>query len=192
MEGLFMKNEEFIKLLPFETNNLIIRKTILSDTYLLIKMDKNEEVQKFLGGIKNATFSERKKFMQKKIYKFDQGIIGMLTVVLKASSEPIGFLNFDINESCNNAELSYIFDFDYWNKGYCTEAAKKLVEVAFKNLKLHRVYSYTIAGNIGSVKVLEKIGMIKEGERREHVFVNEISEYRNFIDYGILCCEYKD
>lgn len=57
-----MKNEEFIKLLPFETNNLIIRKTMLSDTYLLIKMDKNEEVQKFLGGIKNATFSEREKF----------------------------------------------------------------------------------------------------------------------------------
>jgi RimJ/RimL family protein N-acetyltransferase len=187
-----MKNEKFIKLLPFETNNLIIRKTILSDTYLLIKMDKNEEVQKFLGGIKNATFSEREKFMQKKIDKFDQGIIGMLTVVLKTSSEPIGFLNFDINESYNNSELSYIFDFDYWHKGYCTESAKKLVEVAFKNLKLHRVYSDTISGNIGSVKVLEKIGMIKEGERREHVFVNEISEYRNFIDYGILCCEYKD
>lgn len=61
-----------------------------------------------------------------------------------------------------------------------------------KNLKLYRVYSDTIAGNIGSVKVLEKIGMIKEGERREHVFVNEISEYRNFIDYEILCCEYED
>lgn len=187
-----MKNKEFINLLPFETNNLIIRKTVLSDTHLLIKMDKNENVQKFLGGIKNESYSKREKFIQKKIDKFGQGIIGMLTVVLKTTREPIGFLNFDINELYNNAELSYIFDFDYWYKGYCTESAKKLVEVAFKNLKLHRVYADTISGNIGSVKVLEKIGMIKEGERRDHIFVNEIGEYRNFIDYGILCCEYKD
>nr|WP_278319531.1 GNAT family N-acetyltransferase [Clostridium tepidiprofundi] len=95
-----------------------MRKTMLSDTQLLLKMDKSENVQMFLGGIKNTTLSEREKFIQKRIDKFDRGIIGMLTVVLKTTSEAIGFLNFDINESSNNAELSYIFDFDYWNRGY--------------------------------------------------------------------------
>lgn len=187
-----MKSKEFIDVLPLETNNLIIRKVTLSDAKLLVKMDQNENVQKFLGGIKATKISDRERFIQKKLDAFKNNVVGMLTVVVKSTSEPIGFLNFDIDEVCNNAELSYIFDFDYWNQGYCTESAEKLIKVGFENLKLHRIYADTISCNMGSIKVLQNIGMTKEGELREHVFIKELGEYMNFINYGILNCEYEN
>lgn len=186
-----MKDKLFLKLLPIKTERLIVRCTILEDVNLLLKMDKNEETQKFLGGIKKIEYDKRIWFIQKKIDKNRQGMIGMLTVTLNSTGEPIGFINLDIDHASNKAELSYIFDFDFCNNGYCTEVCNKIIKIGFEELNLNRIYAETIAGNIGSIRVLEKIGMKKEGERREHVFVETIGEYRSFIDYGILKREYK-
>ena len=47
------KNLLFINLLPLKTNRLIIKQTSCIDIDLILKMDKQEETQKFLGGIKN-------------------------------------------------------------------------------------------------------------------------------------------
>ena len=58
-----MKNKKFLKLLPIRTERLEIRATIREDVQLLIKMDKNEYVQKFLGGVKDIEYAERVKFM---------------------------------------------------------------------------------------------------------------------------------
>ena len=54
-----MKNKLFISLLPFETERLIIRKTSIEDVDLILKMDKQEITQKYLGGIKEKSKEER-------------------------------------------------------------------------------------------------------------------------------------
>ena len=54
-----MKNKILIDLLPIETERLIIDKTTMNDINLILKMDKQEITQKFLGGIKNKTKDER-------------------------------------------------------------------------------------------------------------------------------------
>ena len=50
-----MKNQELINLLPIKTERLIIKDTSIDDIEMLMKMDKQEQTQKFLGGIKNKT-----------------------------------------------------------------------------------------------------------------------------------------
>ena len=64
-----MKNKLIISLLPFETERLIIRKISIDDVDMIIKMDKQEETQKYLGGIKNKTKEERISFVEKKTKK---------------------------------------------------------------------------------------------------------------------------
>ena len=64
-----MKNKLFISLLPLETERLIIRKTSIEDVNMILKMDKQEETQKYLGGIKNKTREERITFIEKKLEK---------------------------------------------------------------------------------------------------------------------------
>ena len=52
--------------LPIETDRLIINKTTIEDIDLILKLDKQEVTQKFLGGIKNKTREERIEFLKKK------------------------------------------------------------------------------------------------------------------------------
>jgi RimJ/RimL family protein N-acetyltransferase len=91
-----------------QTERLIIKPTTINDIDLLLKMDKQEITQKYLGGIKNKTREERIEFLKKKSNSY--------TVYLKDNT-PTGFI--EINK---NNELGYIFDYAYCNKGYCTEA----------------------------------------------------------------------
>ncbi len=186
-----MINEKMISLLPIETERLIIKETSIKDIDLILKMDKQEDTQKYLGGIKEQTREERITFLERKAEKFKNKIAGSLTVYLKEGNIPIGFTGLSINENDKNAEISYIYDSDYTNKGYCTEACKRLLEIAFKDLELNRVYANTIEGNKGSSRVLEKLGFKHEGTRRRHVYVKDLDQYLDFLDYGILREEYK-
>ena len=185
-----MKNQQFIEVLPLETSRLIIRPVSIEDVDLLLKMDNQKITQKFLGGIKTKTREERIEFLKKKIDRFKDGHAGQLTICLKDGTS-IGFMGFSINEKNNNAELSYLFDYDYCNNGYCTEACQKLIEVGFNTLNLNKVFADTIDGNESSKRVLEKLGFEKEGIRREAAYIEEIDEYKDFLDYGLLKKEYR-
>lgn len=174
-----MKNKELLNLLPIETKRLIIKNTSLEDVDLLLKMDKQEETQKYLGGIKNKTKEERLEFLQRKVDKINKGIASSLTVSLKETQIPIAFVGLKISEEDNTAEISYIFDYDYTQKGYCTEIVKKLLEISFEKLELTKVWADTIVGNDSSKKVLEKLEFTKTKERIENNITFEIYELIN-------------
>ena len=184
------KNEMFIDLLPLKTERLTIRKVSTDDVNLMLKMDKQEITQKYLGGIKNKTRDERIAFLERKAKRFDDGHAGQLTVCL-IDETPIGFTGLSIDESNNSAEISYLYDYDYTGYGYCTEVCRKLLEIGFNELDLNRIFGNTIEGNISSVKVFERLGFTHEGTRREAAYIKEENEYRDFLDYGILKREYK-
>ena len=174
-----MKNKQLLNLLPIETERLIIKSTSLEDIDLLLKMDKQVETQKYLGGIKNKTKEERLEFLKRKVDKINSGIASSLTVSLKETPTPIAFVGLKISEEENSAELSYIFDYDYTKKGYCTEIIKKLIEIGFSDLKLTKVWADTIVGNDNSKKVLEKLNFQKTNERKENETIFEIYELIN-------------
>ncbi|GAA3512650.1 hypothetical protein GCM10022393_28070 [Aquimarina addita] len=56
---------------------------------------------------------------------------------------------------------------DFWSKGYATEAVIKLLQFGFLQLHLHRIEAGCAVDNIGSIRVLEKSGMIREGHKRK-------------------------
>ena len=157
------KNLDFISLLPIKTDRLTIDKTTTKDVDFLLKTDKQEETQKYLGGIKNKTKEERIEFLKNKEDIFTQGIASSLTVLLPDNT-PVGLIGLKIDDEKNEAEISYLFDYDYWHNGYCTEAVNKLIDIAFNNLKLNRIFANTIIENINSIKVLERTGFIKESQ----------------------------
>ena len=135
-----------------QTERLIIKPTTTNDVDLLLKMDKQEITQKYLGGIKNKTREERIEFLKKKTNSY--------TVYLKDNT-PIGFIGIN-----KNNELGYIFDYDYCNKGYCTEACKELLN----SVNLKEIYANIIKGNDSSKRVLEKLGFKKIKEDTEFIY----------------------
>ena len=58
-------------------------------------------------------------------------------------------------------------DPSYWGRGYATESARAMLDFGFTELKLHRVSAYCIAENTSSSRVLERVGMRREGVQRQ-------------------------
>jgi ferrous iron transport protein A len=132
---------------------------LVEDVNIIQKMDSQEVTQKFLGGIKNKTQEERILFLEKKLEKYGKGLAGQLTVCLKDGT-PIGLIELNIDEKNNTGVVSYIFDYDYCNNGYCTEACQKLLEIGFNILNLKSINAETVEGNASSRRVLEKLGFV--------------------------------
>ena len=58
----------------------------------------------------------------------------------------------------NVADMGWILDKNYWNKGFVTEAAKLIVEFV-QSLGVKMIFAQCDSENIGSWRVMEKIGM---------------------------------
>ena len=82
------------------------------------------------------------------------------------------------------AELSYWIGRPHWGRGYATEAASAVVAYGFEQLGLHRVFATSLARNIASGRVLEKMGMREEGVLRQHV--KHWGRYEDLRFHGML------
>lgn len=65
------------------------------------------------------------------------------------------------------AEISYALLPSQWNMGLGTELAKQLIKYCFNQLNLHRVEAGVAIYNHASIRVLEKVGMLREGMHRK-------------------------
>jgi ribosomal-protein-alanine N-acetyltransferase len=88
--------------------------------------------------------------------------------------------------SVNNREgrIGYSLNKAYWKNGYGTETAKALIEFGFAKLRLHRIYATCDPANVGSKRILEKIGMKYEGHLKEHKWTK--GRWRDSLLYAIL------
>ncbi|MEH2073601.1 MAG: GNAT family N-acetyltransferase [Nostoc sp.] len=113
-----------------------------------------------------------------------------LAVVLKEENRLIGNCGIRVNDSeLREANIGYELNTQFWGQGYATEAARAILKFGFEELVMHRIWSWCVAENVASVRVLEKIGMRREG----HLLEKELIKGRwcdNFL-YAILDREWK-
>jgi len=100
---------------------------------------------------------------------YNQGKGVTYAITLKETNELAGAISLMRIDENHQAELGYWVGVPYWNKGYCTEAGKAILEYGFETRELNRIHACYINRNPASGRVLEKLGMSHEGTRRQHV-----------------------
>lgn len=104
---------------------------------------------------------------------------------LKTDHRFIGEAGMSVtNNRFESAEIHYHIIPELWGKGYATEVAKAQIRFAFDVLRLHRVQAGAATDNIGSHRVLEKAGMLREGLKRKVLPIRG-AWYDNYM-YAIL------
>jgi RimJ/RimL family protein N-acetyltransferase len=99
----------------------------------------------------------------------------------------IGFHGIDWEN--RNAEVGIVIGKkEYWNKGYGTDAMMTILDFAFNQMNLHRVYLRVFEFNARGMKSYEKCGLKKEGVLREDRYRS--GEYHDTIMMGILKYEF--
>ncbi len=96
-------------------------------------------------------------------------------IYLKDGTGPIGSIALTniIRGVFKSCFLGYKLSQKYGGRGYMTEAIKKMIEVAFKDLKLHRIEANIMPHNIRSRKAILKLGFKEEGISEKYLKIND-------------------
>lgn len=86
-------------------------------------------------------------------------------------------------------ELGYCISPEHCGHGYATEAANVALTYAFEDWKAHKVVAMCNEHNIASFKVMEKLGMVREGTFREEFYWQ--GRWVNQLFYSLLDSEYQ-
>jgi [ribosomal protein S5]-alanine N-acetyltransferase len=114
-----------------------------------------------------------------------------LAIALKGGSTLIGSCRIEIRSAANGSgDLGYVLNRQHWGHGYATEAIRHLLSFGFERLALHRIWATCDVENRASARVLEKIGMRREGHLRQNV--RRKGEWRDSYLYAILAPEWRD
>lgn len=146
-----------------QTPRLLLREFHISDAESFYKLNLNPNVVRYTGNKPFESISEAEDFL-KNYNDYEQNGYGRWAVIEKETNDYLGWcgLKFDGNET----DIGFRFFEEYWNKGFATESAQACINYGFNELNLKEIVGRAMKENIGSVKVLEKIGMkfIKEME----------------------------
>ncbi len=113
-----------------------------------------------------------------------------LAITLPESDGLIG--NCGIRRKPDNeweADIGYELAPQHWGHGYATEAATAIVAFGFRELGLHRVSAWCIADNVASARVLEKVGLRREGRLRESEHFK--GRWWDTLLYGLIESEWR-
>ena len=173
-----------------ETDRLIIRTLNESDVADLKEWLGRDEIYTYWGRKANRNEKNpelmfapdpRPWVKRKPSPDFDWGI------VLKESNKVVGMIAiFDI-QNARMGDIGYRVNPEYWNMGITTEALKEVIRFIFENTEIERLNGRVDVRNIGSNRVMEKCGLIKEGTVRQGKMV---SVYCDYNIYGMLRDDY--
>jgi RimJ/RimL family protein N-acetyltransferase len=99
----------------------------------------------------------------------------------------IGFCRLGLS-GVRAAKLGYAVAADYWGRGFATDAVRCALDFAFGPLDLHRVTAAIGPDNAASHAVVKRLGFVREGVLRDHVFTNEA--WRDSVLYSVLAAEW--
>ncbi|WP_249870363.1 GNAT family N-acetyltransferase [Oceanobacillus saliphilus] len=187
-----MKVEDIFGDLPtLETDRLILRKIKKHDIEDMYLYGSNEEVAKYVTWDAHKSLSDTEAFMNYALAKYKNKDVAPWAIQYKENGKMIGTIDFIWWKPKHySAEIGYVISQDYWGMGICTEAAKEMIKFGFEKMNLVRIQAKCMLENIGSEKVMEKIGMVYEGTLRKEMVIKQ--QHQDLKVYSILLEEFED
>jgi RimJ/RimL family protein N-acetyltransferase len=141
---------------------------VASTTLLIPHPYTAADGERWISG--HAAAREKGESLDWAICQRDGRLMGAIGMVLRAAHD--------------RAEIGYWIGKPFWGQGYATEAANGLLGFGFGTLNLHRIEAYHYARNPASGRVLEKVGMEREGVSRGKI--KKWGAFEDCVLYGIV------
>ncbi len=173
---------------PIRTERLLLRKLRADDHDDMHAYASDPDTVRFMEWGPNTpdVTRERMAFVLDQQTRWPRDTVD-LAVELVAARRMIGSISLR-RDGQGGADFGYCFGSQWWRHGYGFEAARALVATAFETLLLHRVWATCDVRNAGSIAVLEKLGMQREGTLRKNLLVPD--GWRDTHVYGLLAEEW--
>lgn len=166
------------------TRRLLLKPVALADAPLFAACSRDPRVAAPVGiGAPWSLAAAKKRVREARTLMRGRGQrLLAVSLFLRSDGTWIGSLNLRWPHG-GVGELGYYVLPEHWNKGYATEAVRRVVDLAFRELGAHRVQATAWTRNPGSARVLRKAGLRMEGRLRG--FLKRAGEVRDEFIFGI-------
>jgi RimJ/RimL family protein N-acetyltransferase len=156
-----------------ETQRLILRQFTEDDAALLLELDSDPEVMRFIGPRQYTDLDGYRLQIRDRIVRhYGQGPgLGCWAILDKAGGEFLGWVFLrparehkmaeEIGFRDGELELGYRLRRCAWNKGIATEASQAVLSHALAQPGPVHVVAVALVGNLASTRVMEKVGLKK-------------------------------
>jgi RimJ/RimL family protein N-acetyltransferase len=146
-----------------ETERLILRRFTPDDLDDVEALDADPAVMRYINGGRPTPRDElRDEYLPAWLAYYEIGDrYGFWAAIEKGSGRFLGWFHLrpDSDDMDDDPELGYRLRADAWGRGYATEGSRALVDKAFEELGVRRVYATAMAVNVASWRVMQKAGL---------------------------------
>lgn len=177
-----------------ETERLILRDYREDDFNEYYRLKTDSKTMYYLQDIKLFTKEEGHRDFNKVLddmLKSDRRFY-FLHTELKDSHEQVGSVGYTVVDDTPVGKIvgaGYFIYPKFWGKGYTTEAFRRVLEFAFTDNNVYRVSTGCLAENIGSERVMQKCGLIKEAEHIDYEWHD--GKMKTRLEYRLLRSEWR-
>jgi RimJ/RimL family protein N-acetyltransferase len=170
----------------FETSRLHLRVPVPDDAVAVFEQyGQDADVAKYVTWKPHRHISETDDFLNRCIRVWQDGSAFVWVIIRKADDQLLGMV--EIQVSGFKAEMGYVLAKAYWGKGYMPKAAQAVVNWAMEQDEIFRVGAVCDVDNPASARVMEKVGMQKEGVLKRWIMHPNIStEPRDCLCYALV------
>lgn len=141
-----------------ESERTILRRLTTEDAKDFYTLNLDEEVLRYTGDKPFENIQASMDFLSH-YDQYEKYGVGRLAVIDKTTLKFLGWCGLRYSPDKNEYDIGFRFYRVYWNQGYATETSRKCLDFGFTELGIEKIVGRAMKENIGSIKVLEKIGM---------------------------------
>jgi len=169
--------------MKFNTERLILREYAIDDKYNLYKLFSEKFVSTYEAHLRMKNVSEVEDYIKFHVgnAKSSNRTHYYYIIELQETREFVGSIGYAFVEDINIngiagsvMELEYYLLEEHWNKGYMTEALRKVISSAFEETKILKIFAQCHKDNPRSEKVMIKCGMYKSAKQPEPKLYNGV------------------
>lgn len=148
----------------FTTSRLKLEHVEQADAPFILALLNTDGWLAYIGNSKVKTVADAENYIAEKLEKsYQTQGFGLFKMVLKSDGTAIGLCGLIKRDYLPELDIGFGMLPEYERKGYTYEAARGIVEYAFKQLGKNKLFGFTSLDNTASQRLLCKLGFINEG-----------------------------
>ena len=145
---------------PLTTERLTLRRLTLDDGEFILALLNEPSFIEMIGDRGVRTVEEAQGYIRKgALASYERFGFGMYLTALKADGTPIGICGLLKRDTLPDIDVGFAFRPAFWRRGYAYESCLAVIEQGRQEFGVKRLVAITNPKNLGSGKVLEKLGL---------------------------------
>lgn len=165
------------------SEHYLLRDIIHANPQQLFELYSHPEVVRYIDMPPLHSIHDAQKYIFNAADMFDKQQKVVWAIYDKEQKNLVGIIRlYAINKEHHFADIGFELNRNYWGKGIISECLQTVLHFLFTQIQFKRIEAQTFVGNDRSIKLLERLGFVREGRLQQNFLIN--SQYEDSYMYA--------